>query len=99
VVAAAVQDQDLVAPVVDFSIPVASAHLWFGELCPAEIWANYSDGKPVSCPLGKYVPVAASSLELKKLIEAGTFTLTEPIASIPMERLFCPKTDGEAGGS
>jgi len=75
-------------------LPVASAHLWFGELCPAEIWANYSDGKPVQLPLAKYVPVAASSLGLKKLDRGGNLYTPEPIASIPMERLSAPRPMG-----
>ncbi|MHC5833222.1 MAG: homocysteine biosynthesis protein, partial [Nostoc sp.] len=31
------------------------------------------------------------ALELKKWIEAGTFTLTEAVAPIPMERSFLPQ--------
>jgi len=31
------------------------------------------------------------ALELKQWIETGKFTLTEPVASIPMDRSFLPQ--------
>jgi len=68
--------------------PVAFAHLWFGELCPAEIGRITIDGKQcLPWPVCSW----ARLLELKKVDEAGTFTLTEPVASIPMERSFLPQ--------
>ncbi|MBD2137577.1 homocysteine biosynthesis protein [Anabaena sp. FACHB-1237] len=89
----AVKDQDLVAPIVDFSIP-RRVRPTFGLVT----YAQLKSGK-ISIE-GKSVRVASlASLflsrqvaqELKEWIITRKFTLTEPVASIPMERSFLPQ--------
>lgn len=89
----AVKDQELVAPIVDFSIP-RRVRPTFGLVT----YAQLKSGK-ISIE-GKSVRVASlASLflsrqvaqELKQWIMAGKFTLTEPVASLPMERSFLPQ--------
>ncbi|CAD5950508.1 putative protein MJ0100 [Planktothrix tepida] len=89
----AVSDQDIVAPVVDFAIP--------RRVRPTFGLVSYSQLKKGKISIeGKMVrtaPVASISRsreiaqELKKWIESGTFTLTEPVASIPLDRSFLPQ--------
>ncbi len=91
--ACAVQDKDIVAPVVDFSIPrrvrptfglVSYAHLKTGRIV--------IDGKAVRvAPLASIFLSRQVALELKQWIESGEFTLTEPVAAIPMDRSFLPQ--------
>lgn len=89
----AVQDQDLVAPVVDFSIP-RRVRPTFGLVSYAQLKSGRItiEGKPVRvAPLASMFLSRQVALELKQWIEAGTFTLTEPVAPIPMERSFLPQ--------
>ena len=89
----AVQDQDLVAPVVDFSIP-RRVRPTFGLVSYAQLKSGRItiDGKPVRvAPLASLFLSRQVALELKQRIEAGTFTLTEPVAPIPMDRSFLPQ--------
>lgn len=89
----AVQDQDLVAPIVDFSIP-RRVRPTFGLVSYAQLKSGriIIDGKPVRvAPLASLFLSRQVALELKQWIEAGTFTLTEPVAPIPMERSFLPQ--------
>jgi uncharacterized protein (DUF39 family) len=89
----AVKDQDLVAPVVDFSIPrrvrptfgvVSYAQLKYGRIT--------IDGKPVRvAPLASLFLSRQVADALKQWIEGGTFTLTEPVAPMPMDRSFLPQ--------
>ena len=93
VAACAVQDQDLVAPIVDFSIP-RRVRPTFGLVSYAQLKSGRItiDGKPVRvAPLASMFLSRQVALELKNWIEAGTFTLTEPIAPIPMDRSFLPQ--------
>ena len=93
VAACAVRDQDLVAPIVDFSIP-RRVRPTFGLVSYAQLKSGRItiDGKPVRvAPLASIFLSRQVALELKNWIEAGTFTLTEPIASIPMDRSFLPQ--------
>ena len=93
VAACAVQDQDLVAPVVDFSIPRRVRPI-FGSMSYAQLKSGRItiDGKPVRvAPLASLFLSRQVALELKKWIEAGTFMLTEPVAPIPMDRAFLPQ--------
>lgn len=86
----AVQDQDLVAPVMDFSIP-RRVRPTFGLVSYAQLKSGriVIDGKPVRvAPLASLFLSRQVALELKQWIEAGTFTLTEPVAPIPMDRSF-----------
>jgi len=89
----AVQDQDLVAPVVDFSIP-RRVRPTFGLVSYAQLKSGRLaiDGKSVRvAPLASLFLSQQVALELKQWIEAGTFTLTEPVAPIPMDRSFLPQ--------
>ncbi|WP_088890982.1 homocysteine biosynthesis protein [Leptolyngbya ohadii] len=90
VLRSSVRDQDLVAPIVDFSIP--------RRVRPTFGLVSYAQLKSGRIPIdGKTVRVASlSSLylarqvaqELKQWITSGQFTLTEPVASVPMDRTF-----------
>lgn len=89
----AVQDQDLVAPIVDFSIP-RRVRPTFGLVSYAQLKSGriIIDGKSVRvAPLASLFLSRQVALELKQWIEAGTFTLTESVAPIPMERSFLPQ--------
>jgi L-aspartate semialdehyde sulfurtransferase len=89
----AVQDKELVAPIVDFSIP-RRVRPTFGLVSYAQLKAGRItiEGKTVrAAPLASMFLSRLVAQELKQWIEAGTFTLTEPVASIPMERSFLPQ--------
>lgn len=89
----AVQDQDLVVPVVDFSIP-RRVRPTFGLVSYAQLKSGRIsiDGKSVRvAPLASMFLSRQVALELKQWIETGSFTLTEPVASIPMDRSFLPQ--------
>jgi uncharacterized protein (DUF39 family) len=89
----AVQDKDIVAPVVDFSIP-RRVRPTFGLVSYAQLKTGRItiDGKSVRvAPLASLFRSRQVALELKQWIESGKFTLTEPIAPIPMDRAFIPQ--------
>ncbi|MBE9204996.1 homocysteine biosynthesis protein [Nostoc sp. LEGE 06077] len=89
----AVQDKDLVAPIVDFSIP-RRVRPTFGLVSYAQLKSGRLtiENKPVrTAPLASMSLSRQVALELKQWITAGTFTLTEPVAPIPMERSFLPQ--------
>ncbi len=89
----AVLDQDLVAPVVDFSIP-RRVRPTFGLVSYAQLKSGRIkiDGKTVRvAPLASIFFSRQVALELKQWIEAGKFTLTEPVAAIPTDRAFIPQ--------
>jgi uncharacterized protein (DUF39 family) len=86
----AVSDRDLVAPVVDFSIP-RRVRPTFGLVSYAQLKSGRItiDGKAVRvAPLASLFLSRQVATELKQWIEAGQFTLTEPVAPIPMDRAF-----------
>jgi uncharacterized protein (DUF39 family) len=86
----AIQDTDLVAPVIDFSIP-RRVRPTFGLVSYAQLKTGRVtiDGKLVRvAPLASMFLSRQVALELKSWIEAGTFTLTEPVASLPSDRTF-----------
>jgi L-aspartate semialdehyde sulfurtransferase len=86
----AIQDQDLAAPIVDFSIP-RRVRPTFGLVSYAQLKSGRItiDGKTVRvAPLASIYLSRQVALELKQWIESGQFTLTEPVAPIPMERTF-----------
>ncbi|MBD2304738.1 homocysteine biosynthesis protein [Chroococcidiopsis sp. FACHB-1243] len=88
-----VQDKDLVAPIVDFSIP-RRVRPTFGLVSYAQLKSGRMaiDGKSVRvAPLASIALSRQVARELKQWIEAGTFTLTEPVAPIPKERSFLPQ--------
>jgi uncharacterized protein (DUF39 family) len=88
-----VLDKDLVAPVVDFSIP-RRVRPTFGLVSYAQLKAGRItiEGKSVrvaslaSLHLSRQVAV-----ELKQWIEAARFTLAESVAPLPMDRTFVPQ--------
>ncbi len=89
----AVQDRDIVAPVVDFSIP-RRVRPTFGLVSYAQLKTGKItiEGKSVRvAPLASIFLSRQVALELKQWIENGEFTLTEPVASIPMNRSFLPQ--------
>ena len=89
----AVQDKDLVAPIVDFSIP-RRVRPTFGLVSYAQLKSGRItiDGKNVRvAPLASILFSRAIATELKAWICAGNFTLTEPVAQIPMDRSFLPQ--------
>lgn len=93
VINCAVLDKDLVAPVVDFSIP-RRVRPTFGLVSYAQLKSGRItvDGKPVRvAPLASLFLSQQVALELKQWIEAGSFTLSEPVAPIPPERSFLPQ--------
>lgn len=86
----AVQDQDLVAPIVDFSIP-RRVRPTFGLVSYAQLKSGRVtiDGKTVRvAPLASIYLSLQVAQELKQWIEAGQFTLTEAVAAIPTDRTF-----------
>ena len=87
-----IQDQDIVAPVVDFSIP-RRARPTFGLVSYAQLKSGRIkiEGKLVrSAPLASIFLSHQIALELKEWIEAGEFTLTESVVQLPMDRTFLP---------
>ncbi len=93
VVRCAIQDREVVAPVVDFSIP-RRVRPTFGLVSYAQLKSGHItiDGKSVrTAPLASIALSRQVALELKQWIDAGQFTLTEPVAPIPAERTFVPQ--------
>lgn len=91
----AVEDKDIVAPVVDFSIP-RRVRPTFGLVTYAQLKSGRIkiEGKTVrSAPLASIFLSRQVALELKEWIETGQFTLSEPVAPIPKERSFLPFLD------
>lgn len=89
----AVQDKDIVAPVVDFSIP-RRVRPTFGLVTYAQLKSGRItiDGKLVRvAPLASIFRSQQVALELKQWIEQGEFHLTDPIAPMPMDRSFLPQ--------
>ncbi|MEC4880078.1 MAG: homocysteine biosynthesis protein [Scytonema sp. PMC 1070.18] len=85
-----VEDKDLVAPVVDFSIP-RRVRPTFGLVSYAQLKSGRItiEGKTVRvAPLASIFFSKQVALELKRWIESGDFTLAEPVAPIPHERSF-----------
>jgi uncharacterized protein (DUF39 family) len=89
----AVSDKEVVAPVVDFSIP-RRVRPTFGLVSYAQLKTGRLkiEGKPVRvAPLASIYLSRQVALELKQWIEQGDFTLTEPVAPIDMNRSFLPQ--------
>ena len=88
-----IQDRDIVAPVVDFSIP-RRVRPTFGLVSYAQLKTGRItiEGKSVKvAPLASMFLSRQVALESKQWIERGEFTLTEPVAPIPMNRSFLPQ--------
>lgn len=89
----AVQDQDIVAPVMDFSIP-RRVRPTFGLVSYAQLKSGTItiEGQVVrTAPLASVYLARQVQQELKQWIEAGTFELSAPVASLPMDRAFLPQ--------
>jgi len=89
----AVQDKDLVAPIVDFSIP-RRVRPTFGLVSYAQLKSGRVtiEGRTVRvASLASLFLSRQVAQELKLWITEGKFTLTEPVAPIPMERSFLPQ--------
>ncbi|MGD1872484.1 MAG: homocysteine biosynthesis protein [Mastigocoleus sp.] len=89
----AIQDQELVAPIVDFSIP-RRIRPTFGLVSYAQLksGAIAIEGRTVrSAPLASLYLSRKIAQELKQWIEAGTFKLTQPVSPIPNDRTFIPQ--------
>jgi uncharacterized protein (DUF39 family) len=89
----AIQDKDIVAPVMDFSIP-RRVRPTFGLVSYAQLKTGRItiEGKSVRvAPLASIYLSRKVAEELKGWIASGKFTLTEAVASIPMERTFIPQ--------
>ncbi|NES21371.1 MAG: hypothetical protein F6K41_21180 [Symploca sp. SIO3E6] len=94
----AVQDQDIVAPVVDFSIP-RRVRPTFGLVSYAQLKSGHItiDAKSVRvAPLASIFLSRQVAGELKQWIEQGEFSLTEPVAPIPMNSSFLPQDRWDA---
>jgi len=89
----AVTDEDLVAPIIDFSIP-RRVRPTFGLVSYAQLKSGkikVETTKVRSAPLASMALARQVALELKQWIELGTFTLTEPVAAIACDRTFVPQ--------
>ncbi len=89
----AVQDTEVVAPVVDFSIP-RRVRPTFGLVTYAQLKSGKMtiNGKTIRvAPLASISRSHQVAEELKQWILAGNFTLTEPVAPIPRDRAFLPQ--------
>ncbi|MEB3231962.1 MAG: homocysteine biosynthesis protein [Leptolyngbyaceae bacterium] len=86
----AIQDQDIVAPVVDLAIP-RRVRPTFGLVSYAQLKSGSItlEGQKVrTAPLASISLSRQVAVELKQWIEAGEFLLTEPVAPIPSDRPF-----------
>ncbi|MEM6839026.1 MAG: homocysteine biosynthesis protein [Cyanobacteria bacterium P01_C01_bin.120] len=86
----AVQDQDLVAPVMDFSIP-RRVRPTFGLVSYAQLKSGQItlNGQKVrTAPLASIYLSRQVAAELKDWITAGEFELTEPVAPLERDRAF-----------
>jgi uncharacterized protein (DUF39 family) len=86
----AVQDKDVVAPVMDFSIP-RRVRPTFGLVSYAQLKSGKLtiEGKTIKvAPVASIARSRQVAEELKQWIDNGDFTLTEPVASLPSDRTF-----------
>lgn len=93
IVRCAVSDQDIVAPVIDFAIP-RRVRPTFGLVTYSQLKKGKInlEGKTIkTAPLASISRSREVAQELKKWIESGNFTLTEPVASISQDRSFLPQ--------
>ncbi|MEY3297998.1 MAG: hypothetical protein RLZZ597_1258 [Cyanobacteriota bacterium] len=89
----AVQDKDIVAPVMDFSIP-RRVRPTFGLVSYAQLksGAITIEGQSVrTAPLASVYLARQVQQELKQWIETGAFELAAPVAALPMDRAFLPQ--------
>lgn len=86
----AVKDEEIVAPVVDFSIPrrvrPTFGLVTYGQLKSGKITI---EGKTVRvAPLASIARSREVAEQLKTWLEEGKFSLTEPVAPLPTDRIF-----------
>lgn len=89
----AIEDKEIVAPVVDFSIP-RRIRPTFGLVSYAQLKSGQIqiEGKKVRvASLASIYFSRQVATELKQWIEAGKFTLSEPVAAIAPHRSFIPQ--------
>jgi L-aspartate semialdehyde sulfurtransferase len=89
----AVLDKDLVAPIVDFSIP-RRVRPTFGLVSYAQLMSGRVniDGKSVRvAPLASLYLSRQVAMELQAEIRSGSFLLSEPVARLPIDRVFIPQ--------
>jgi uncharacterized protein (DUF39 family) len=89
----AIQDQDIVAPIVDFSIP-RRVRPTFGLVSYAQLKSGKItiEGKTVRvAPLVSIYLSRQVAEELKEWIKEGKFTLTKSVAKLPSDRSFLPQ--------
>ncbi len=88
-----VLDKDLVAPIVDFSIP-RRVRPTFGLVSYAQLKSGRVniDGKSVRvAPLASLYLSRQVAMELQAEIRSGSFLLSEPVARLPIDRAFIPQ--------
>jgi L-aspartate semialdehyde sulfurtransferase len=89
----AVQDSEIVAPIVDFSIP-RRVRPTFGLVSYAQLKSGRIsiEGRAIrTAPLASMLFSRQVALELKQWIAKGEFTLTEAVAPISVDRSFLPQ--------
>jgi uncharacterized protein (DUF39 family) len=89
----AVRDEDIVAPIVDFSIP-RRVRPTFGSVNYAQLKSGKIevDGKWVrTAPLTSLALSRQVAETLKAQMQAGEFLLTEAVAPLPSDRAFIPQ--------
>jgi L-aspartate semialdehyde sulfurtransferase len=89
----AVLDKDIVAPIVDFSIP-RRVRPTFGLVSYAQLKSGKIkiEGKTVRvAPLASIFLSRQVAIELKAAIDRGEFFLTQPVAMLPRDRTFIPQ--------
>jgi L-aspartate semialdehyde sulfurtransferase len=89
----AVQDSEIVAPIVDFSIP-RRVRPTFGLVSYAQLKSGRIsiEGRTIrTAPLASMLFSRQVALELKQWIAKGEFTLTEAVAPISVDRSFLPQ--------
>jgi len=95
----AVRDEEVVAPVMDFSIP-RRVRPTFGLVSYAQLKTGKMkiEGKTVRvAPLASIPRSRQVAEELKAWIERGEFLLTEPVAPLAMDRAFMPQNAWSVG--
>ena len=89
----AVQDRDIFAPIVDFSIP-RRVRPTFGLVSYEQLKSGKIkiEGRTVRvAPLASIYRSKQVAIELKETIDKGEFLLTEAVSSLPRDRIFMPQ--------
>ncbi len=89
----AVQDRDIFAPVVDFSIP-RRVRPTFGLVSYEQLKSGKIkiEGRTVRvAPLASIYRSKQVAIELKETIDRGEFLLTEAVSMLPRDRMFIPQ--------